>query len=87
MVKTNIERLEGELNEVYNEFTLPCDYEINLTFNENCEQFNYIIECDNETKSYSYKVNFADEIEKKRYLKRYAKLSLYEYLSKKVRLQ
>ena len=87
MVKTNVERLEGELNEVYNEFTTPCDYEIQLTISDANGNFEYLIECGEDAKVYSYTVHYVNEIEKKRYLKRYAKLSLYEYLSKKFEVE
>ncbi len=87
MVKTNVERLEGELNEVYNEFVTSCDYEIQLTFTESSTGFEYLIECGDDAKVYCYTIHYANDIEKKRYLKRYAKLSLYEYLSKKFNAQ
>ena len=80
MVKTDIERLEGELNEILNEFPNAQDLEIFLSFNED-ENFNYTVKTPTESKNYSYKISYNGELERKRYLKRYAKLSLYDYLS------
>jgi len=80
MVKTDIERLEGELNEILNEFPNAQDLEIFVSFNED-ENFNYTVKTPTESKNYSYKISYNGELERKRYLKRYAKLSLYDYLS------
>ena len=83
MVTTNIERLEGELNEVLNEFTQAENLNIELSFEENGKTFCYAVKCDNEEENFSYEVCFDSDIEKKRLLKRYAKLSLYRFLKGK----
>lgn len=88
MITTNIERLEGELNEVLNEF-IQFSGEVNaqVVFNENANIFNYTVITDEESKEYSYNVEFSNELERKRVMKRYAKLSLYKYLSQKTGVQ
>lgn len=83
MVKTNIERLEGELNEILNEFKAGENLEIFVTLNESETNFNYQVNCENDIVNYSYEKNYSGELEYKRFLKRFAKLSLYDYLSKK----
>ena len=82
MVTTNIERLEGELNEVLNEFTPAENLNIDVSFEEKGNSFCYAVKTDSEIQNFSYEVAFDGEIEKKRLLKRYAKLSLYKFLSK-----
>ncbi len=82
MITTNIERLEGELGEVLNEFTsFELDVEVNFT--QKNSLFHYEVKVDGKTKNYEYQVSFKDELERKRFLKRYAKLSLYSFLSEK----
>jgi oxygen-independent coproporphyrinogen-3 oxidase len=83
MVITNIERLEGELNEVLNEFTQAENLDIEVSFEERGNTFCYAVKCDNEGEKFSYEVSFDGDIEKKRLLKRYAKLSLYKFLKNK----
>ena len=87
MVTTNIERLEGELNEVLNEFTSNQELNIDLAFNSNGNTFHYVVHCGEEKKEYSFKVEFTNELERKRVMKRYAKLSLYRYLSDRFSLK
>ncbi|MBQ7408055.1 MAG: coproporphyrinogen dehydrogenase HemZ [Clostridia bacterium] len=89
MVTTNVERLEGELNEVQNEFLMANGMDFNVNFNVCGQSFCYEITDKqlNICKSYSYEVNFCSDLEKKRYIKRYAKLSLYDYLSKKFNVE
>ena len=50
MVKTNIERLEGELNEVFNEFFSEDITEINLTFSAENNKFLYTVTCGDKKK-------------------------------------
>lgn len=83
MVKTDIPRLEGELNEIYNEFSVAEDMQIYLSFIEN-DKFEYAVTYADEKKSYSYEKNYDGELERKRLIKRYAKLSLYDFLSEKL---
>ena len=80
MVKTNIERLEGELNEVFNEFFSEDITEINLTFSAENNKFLYTVTCGDKKNDYAYEVAFEGELEYKRLVKRYAKLSLYKFL-------
>lgn len=82
MVKTNVERLEGELNEVFNEFLGAKELEIFVEYQEG-KDFNYTVSEQNNKKDYSYSQEYSTPLEKKRYLKRFAKLSLYDYLSEK----
>jgi len=81
MVTTDIERLEGELNEVYNEFFSEEKVCVHLSFFENGNKFKYIVKCGDKEKSYEYSAEYTNALEKKRYLKRFAKLSLYKFLS------
>lgn len=81
MVVTDIERLEGELNEVYNEFYAEDSGEIKLSFTEGGGFFRYTVTDGAREKRYEYAATFNGELERKRYLKRYAKLSLYDFLS------
>ena len=82
MITTNVERLEGELGEVLNEFTSE-QLDVAVNFKPNGKTFLYTVTCGGESENFSYQVEFNNEIEKKRVTKRYAKLSLYEFLSKK----
>lgn len=81
MVTTNVERLEGELNEVYNEFFSNEDVKISLIFEEKDNKFVYRVICGERTKEFSYPATYDGELERKRFVKRYAKLGLYEFLS------
>lgn len=81
MVVTDIERLEGELNEVYNEFYEEDVGEIKLSFIEDGVFFRYTVTDGLREKRYEYATSFNGELERKRYIKRYAKLSLYDFLS------
>ena len=81
MVTTNIERLEGELNEVLNEFAKIEELNIEVKFIDKGNLFEYLVICDGKTNPYSFNVHFTNELERKRVMKRYAKLSLYRYLS------
>lgn len=83
MVKTDIDKLEGELNEVYNEFYADDSSDIFLSFCEENDKFIYDIKCDGIERKYEYPAEYDGELEHKRYKKRYAKLSLYEYLSER----
>ena len=83
MVKTDIEKLDGELNEVYNEFYADDSVDIFLSFCEKDGKFIYEITCNDEICVFSYPAEHENELIYKRYKKRYAKLALYEYLSKK----
>lgn len=81
MVTTNIERLEGELNEVLNEFAKIEELNIEVKFIDKGNLFEYLVICDGKINPYSFNVHFTNELERKRVMKRYAKLSLYRYLS------
>lgn len=83
MVTTNIERLEGELNEVLNEFTQAQNLNIDLNFLQKGNSFYYTVKCEDESEEFVYEAIFCNELEEKRLLKRYAKLSLYKYLKAK----
>ena len=87
MVTTDIERLEGELNEVLNEFTQAQNLNINLTFCENGREFTYTLTEDGQNFTYTFEVDFNNELERKRVMKRYAKLCLYRYLSSKFQVK
>lgn len=82
MVSCNIEKLESELNEVYNEFYSEDNEKITLSFCEK-ERFYYTVNCYDLHREYDYENVCGDELIKKRYIKRYAKLSLYLFLSEK----
>ncbi len=79
MVKTNIERLENELNEEFFEFYDENGPEITVFFQEN-SLLNYCVTCGELKKEYSYKGEYTNELEHKRVIKQYAKLCLYEFI-------
>lgn len=81
MVVTDIERLEGELNEVYNEFYAEDSGEIFVSFSESEGFFRYFVKSELKEKKYEYAASYCGELERKRFVKRYAKLSLYDFLS------
>lgn len=79
MVKTNIERLENELNEEFFEFYDENGPEITVFFQED-NLLNYCVTCKDVKKHYSYKAEYFGELEHKRVIKQYAKLCLYEFI-------
>ena len=88
MVTTNVERLEGELNEVLNEFTKAQELDLEVLFSERDNAFfEYHVKCEDEEEFFTYKAEYEGELERKRILKRYAKLSLYVFLSNKFDVQ
>ena len=86
MVTTNVERLEGELGEVINEFTCVEQLDVEVLFYEEQNKFTYTVNCDGVSQNFVYDVEFNNQIEKKRVTKRYAKLSLYNFLSNKFKV-
>ena len=58
MVTTNIERLDGELNEVLNEFANVEELNIEVKFIEKDNVFEYLVICDGKINSYSFNVHF-----------------------------
>lgn len=82
MVSCNEKKLESELNEVYNEFFADGGESVSLFAEEN-GKFRYIAECGDLRREYEYEAEYSGELERKRLFKRYAKLSLYDFLSEK----
>ncbi len=83
MIDTNLEYLESELREVVNLFDSADVIKIRHRFSENDTKFVNTITLDGKVYAYGNLVkNIDGEIERKRLVKRYAKLSLYKGLSK-----
>ncbi len=83
MIDTNLEHLESELREVVNLFDGADVIKIRHRFSENDTKFVNTITLDGKVYAYGNLVkNISGEIERKRLVKRYAKLSLYKGLSK-----
>lgn len=83
MIDTNVENLLSELKEVENLFDGASELNIKHKFKESDNKFINTITVSGKIYAYGNLVgNIDGEIEKKRLLKRYAKLSLYKALSK-----
>ncbi len=83
MIDTNLEYLESELLEVVNLFESGNEIKIRHRFTENENKFVNTITLNGKVFAYGNLVGgFLSEIEKKRLIKRYAKLSLYKALSR-----
>ena len=75
---TNLFNLENEINEVANEFGTTSDLVLNAAFSGNIMSVDVCFE--GKTYSYEYDLEYSTELEKKRYVKRFAKLSCYKAL-------
>ena len=83
MIDTNLPNLESELMEVVNLFDGGDALNIKHRFSESENKFVNTVTVNGKVYAYGNLVlNISGEIEKKRLLKRYAKLSLYKGLSK-----
>lgn len=83
MIDTNVENLQSELREVVNLFDEGETLNIIHRFKESENKFVNTITINGKVFAYgNFVKNIADEIERKRLVKRYAKLSLYKGLSK-----
>ena len=84
-MKTEAVHLIPDLNELLNEFGRDFS---ELVFNEQRNESNIVfsVEFEGEKKFYEYPFEFTDPILIKRYEKRYAKLSLYKFLSGKLNI-
>ncbi len=82
MIDTNLEFCKNELIEVLNLFFDTDEVRVRHrhTFNEN--KVVNTVTVNGQVYAYGNLIKFADEIEKKRLIKRYAKLSIYKALSK-----
>ena len=80
-IDTTLKEFENELNEVINLFDEK-DLTVTLDFSENEKEFIYDIKMMDNKQVYKYeKENYESELVVIRYKKRYAKLSLYLFLS------
>ena len=83
MISTDLTFLESELKEVINLFDGACDLTVRHRFTECENKFVNTVTVNGKVYAYGNLTgNITDEIEKKRLIKRYAKLSLYKALSK-----
>lgn len=81
MIKTNLLSMENEFLEEINEFCLQEEVDVSLFFTQNGKIFHYDISIDGKEYSYDYFDESTNELEFRRYVKRYAKLGLYRSLS------
>lgn len=82
MIDTNLKICENELIEVLNMFDGADQLSIRHRFSETEKKVVNTITVNGQVYAYGNLVSFSDQIEKKRLVKRYAKLSLYKALSK-----
>ncbi len=83
MIDTDLKHLESELMEVVNLFDGAENLRIKHRFKENENKLVNTVTVDGKVYAYgNFVKNFGNEIEKKRIIKRYAKLSVYKGLSK-----
>ena len=88
MIDTNLNFCESELMEVVNLFEGATDMRIRHRFTQNENKFVNTVTLDGKVYAYGNLVGeIKDEIEKKRLVKRYAKLSLYKALSRLLNVQ
>ena len=82
MIDTDLINLQGELLEVVNLFDGAKDFNIKHRFSQKDKKFVNTVTVNGKVYAYGNFVGeISDEIEKKRLIKRYAKLSLYKALS------
>jgi len=79
MITTNLENLNNEISEVANEFGV--DLDLDLFANFSGDKMSVRVKFADRTDSYEYNVSANSQLERKRYVKRYAKLSAYKTLS------
>ena len=79
-MKTNAKHLECDLNELLSEFGKDFS-ELSFCERAEGENISFDITFGSASRSFSYPFRYSDPIEKKRFEKRYAKLSLYKFLS------
>ncbi len=84
MVKTNLDNLKSEIAEVVNEFGDNLDIELNAEIQENNMKIAVLF--NGNLFSYEYKLNYKNELERKRFVKRFAKLSAYKSLSENLKI-
>ena len=79
MITTNLDNLNNEIAEVANEFGVDLDLDLFARFDG--DKMFVKVDYNEKTYEYSYTIAYSDALEKKRYVKRYAKLSAYKALS------
>lgn len=82
MIDTNLNYCENELNEVLNAFGVSKSFRVKHHFSEKDNKVVNTITVNGQVYAYGNLFRYANEIEKKRLIKRYAKLSIYKALSK-----
>lgn len=81
MLKTNYNEFENDLGEILREFGELSNYEFSVFGNFEGDKFIVSTEINDKKWEYNYDFIFSDELEKKRLLKRYLKISLYKSLT------
>ncbi len=87
MIDTNLNFCENELIEVLNMFDGATELRIRHRFSESESKVVNTVTVNGQIYAYGNLISFTNEIEKKRLVKRYAKLSLYKALSKSLQKQ
>lgn len=81
MLKTNFDNFSNDLNEVINEFGISSETEICVFAEEVSDGgFSVRVVIDNGESGYTYSLEYSNALEKKRFQKRFLKLSLYKAL-------
>ena len=86
MIDTNLNFCENELVEVLNMFNGDVDLRIRHRFTETENKVVNTVTINGQVYAYGNLIRYSDEIEKKRLVKRYAKLSVYKALSKSLKM-
>ena len=78
MIITNLFNLENEIAEVANEYGVAFDIILNASFFD--RKMGVVVEFEGKKYNYEYDLTYSTELERKRYVKRFAKLSCYKAL-------
>ncbi len=87
MIDTNLEFCKNELIEVINLFNDAEKFVIRHRFSESENKVVNTVTVNGQTYAYGNLIKFSNDVEKKRLVKRYAKLSLYKGLSKNLNIE
>ena len=79
MITTNLDNLASEIAEVANEFAPDLDLTLNARFDD--DKMYVAVDFGGKVYEYRYELSFDGELERKRLVKRYAKLSAYKALT------
>lgn len=81
LINTNYSAFDNDLAEVVREFGCDDDIDISVFGAENNSNFAVLVEIFKRKFNFDYKIEYGSEIERKRLLKRYLKISVYKSLS------